>query len=272
MLKKTVTYILLGLAVLLICGYFAAASFLSERGRSEEMCTGISVKILDSALNRFVSPQEIRDIVSSSALSPVGRPRKEISLCDIEHLLDNRSAIKKSEASIASDGILDIRITQRRPLIRLQSGNGAFYIDDTGYIFPWVSTFTSYVPVVSGHIPVQLEEGYRGVPDGSDRRWVEQIIGLAKWLDRNPIWNAQIQQIYVEKNGDIVFYTAVGDQKIIFGAIEDIDYKFAKLRAYYKGIVPKYGWEKYSTVNLKFADQIVCTERNKKDIRNSLEI
>ena len=254
MLKKVVTYILLGLAVLVFCGYFAAASILARKGSREILCTDVSVRILDSAVNRFVSPDDIKDILTSSATSPLGRPRGEINLHDIETLLNSRSAIRKSDASMANDGILDISITQRRPVIRIQTGNGAFYIDDTGYIFPWVSTFTSYVPIVSGHIPVRLEEGYRGVPEKTDRKWVGQIISLAQWLDRHPI------------------YTSVGDQKIIFGAIEDIDYKFAKLNAYYKQIVPAYGWEKYSAVNLKFSDQIVCTERNKKDIIKSTSI
>ena len=224
------------------------------------MCTDVSVRILDSAVNRFVSPGDIRSILTSSAVSPIGRPRDEINLHDIENLLNSRSAIRKSDASLANDGIL------------IQTGSGAFYIDDTGYIFPWVSTFTSYVPIVSGHIPVRLEEGYRGVPEETDRKWVGQIIGLALWLDRHPVWNSLIQQIYVEDNGDIVFYTSVGDQKIIFGAVEDIDYKFAKLNAYYRQIVPAYGWEKYSTVNLKFSDQIVCTARNKKDMIKSTSI
>ena len=117
-----------------------------------------------------------------------------------------------------------------------------------------------------------LRPGYRGVPEETDRKWVGQIISLALWLDRHPVWNSLIQQIYVEENGDIVFYTSVGDQKIIFGAIENIDYKFAKLKAYYKQIVPAYGWERYSVVNLKFSDQIVCTARNKNDIRKSTAI
>ena len=272
MLKKVVTYILMGIAVLIFCGYFAAASILARKGAREVMCTDVSVRILDSAVNRFVSPGDIRSILTSSAVSPIGRPRDEINLHDIENLLNSRSAIRKSDASLANDGILDISITQRRPVIRIQTGSGAFYIDDTGYIFPWVSTFTSYVPIVSGHIPVRLEEGYRGVPEETDRKWVGQIISLALWLDRHPVWNSLIQQIYVEENGDIVFYTSVGDQKIIFGAIENIDYKFAKLKAYYKQIVPAYGWERYSVVNLKFSDQIVCTARNKNDIRKSTAI
>ena len=154
MLKKVATYILLGIAVLIFCGYFAAASILARKGAREVMCTDVSVRILDSAVNRFVSSGDIRSILTSSA-----------------------------DASLANDGILDISITQRRPVIRIQTGSGAFYIDDTGYIFPWVSTFTSYVPIVSGHIPVRLEEGYRGVPEETDRKWVGQIISLALWLD-----------------------------------------------------------------------------------------
>ena len=68
----------------------------------------------------------------------------------------------------------------------------------------------------------------------------------------------------------MVFYTVVGDQKIIFGEIDDFDYKFAKLKAFYTGIVPVYGWERYSAVNLKFSDQIVCTRRHTHDKSNRI--
>lgn len=272
MLKKVITYCLAALAVLLFCGYFAAASFLSSKGRKTELCTGISVRILDSASNRFVSPSDIEEIISSSDVNPLGRPRQEARLTDIENLLESRSAIRHSDVSVSRDGILRVSITQRRPLLRVQTAKGAFYIDDTGYIFPWVSSFTSYVPVVSGHIPVNLEEGYRGVPEKEDRSWIEGMIKLAHYLDRHPVWNAQIQQIDVEENGDITFYTVVGDQKIIFGSTDDIDYKFAKLKTFYRQIVPVYGWERYSAVNLKFSDQIVCTLRDKKEIKKSIRI
>ena len=170
MIKRIVTYCLIAFAVLLFCGYFAAASYLSAQGRKGELCTGISVTILDSAANRFVSPEEIRSIILSSDINPVGRPRTETQLDLIEELLESRSAIRLSDASVSMDGILRVKVTQRRPVLRVQTEKGAFYIDDTGYIFPWVNTFTSYVPVVSGHIPVRLEEGYRGVPEGDDRQ------------------------------------------------------------------------------------------------------
>ena len=272
MLKKIVTYCLTALAAALFCGYFAVASILSDKGRKGELCTGISVTILDSASNRFVSPSEIEAIITSSPVNPIGKPREEAALNGIEELLESRSAIRQSDVSISRDGILKVEITQRRPLLRVQTASGAFYIDDTGYIFPWVSTFTSYVPVVSGHIPVKLEEGYRGIPDQEDRDWIEGMIELANYLDRHPVWTAQIQQIDVEENGDIAFFTVVGDQKIIFGGPENIDYKFAKLKTFYRQIVPVYGWSRYSAVNLKFSDQIICTLRDSKNNKKNIEI
>lgn len=272
MLKKVVTYSLAALAILLFCGYFAAASILSSKGREAEMCTDVKVTVLDSAINRFVSPSEIEAIIASSELNPVGKARKDADLHSIEKLLESRSAIRQSDVSLSRNGTLTVSITQRRPLLRIQSTGGAFYIDDTGYIFPWVGTFTSYVPVVSGHIPVRLKEGYRGTPEDGDKGWVDGMIELAGFLDRHPVWKAQIQQIDVEKNGDIAFYTVVGDQKIIFGGTDNIDYKFAKLKTFYRQIIPVYGWDRYSAVNLKFSDQIICTLRDNRTVEKSIKI
>ena len=96
MLKKVVTYILMGIAVLIFCGYFAAASILARKGAREVMCTDVSVRILDSAVNRFVSPGDIRSILTSSAVSPIGRPRDEINLHDIENLLNSHTDRQRS--------------------------------------------------------------------------------------------------------------------------------------------------------------------------------
>ncbi len=266
MLKKTVTIILWTLTAVIFGCYFYFAFGLSRSGKKQERCTGIKVTILDSAINNFITKSDVEAIIKSSDLNPIGAERRWVALDEIEMLLEHKSAIRKSDAYIGADGLLKVEVTQRRPVLRIQTANGGFYIDDTQYIFPLVESFTSYVPIITGNIPVKLKEGFRGEVSYADKEWIESIIRLGEYLDRHPLWNAQIQQIYVEDNGDFSFYTAVGDQKIIFGAIEDIDYKFAKLKTYYKQIVPVYGWERYDQVNLKFSDQIVCSLRktNKK--------
>ncbi len=270
MLKKIVTISLRTLTIAIFGCYFYFAFELSAKGKKQECCVDIDVTILDSAINNFITKADVENLIKASEINPIGMERRWVALDEIELLLENRSAIRKSDAYIGADGILKVEVTQRRPLLRIQTENGGFYIDDTQYIFPLVESFTSYVPIITGDIPVKLKEGFRGEAGYQDRKWIESVIRLGEYLDRHPIWNAQIQQINVESNGDLTFYTAVGDQKIIFGPIEDIDYKFAKLKTYYKQIVPVYGWERYDQVNLKFSDQIVCTLRKTK--KNSSNI
>lgn len=263
MLKKVITYCLAALAAMIFGAYLFAAARLSNAGRANESCSGISVTILDSMTNRFVSEGEVISIITGSEYNPIGKRRDRADLTALENLLEHRSAIKIAEAYISKNGILKVEITQRRPLLRLQNADGGFYIDDSEFIFPLVSSFTSYVPIVTGHFPLKLSKGYRGNADSDAGKWIEDIIALAGYIDRSPFWNAQIQQIHIEENADVVLYTVVGDQKIIFGKPEDIEYKFAKLKTFYEEIVPIYGWGKYSTVNLKFANQIICTQRKK---------
>jgi cell division protein FtsQ len=87
---------------------------------------------------------------------------------------------------------------------------------------------------------------------------------LGSFLENDPFWNAQIEQIYIDSSGDIILSPRVGDHKIIFGDLKDMGTKFNKLYTFYKNIVPEEGWEKYSTVNLKYKDQIVCKLNKKK--------
>ena len=91
-----------------------------------------------------------------------------------------------------------------------------------------------------------------------DQKISDPMKEAGKFLNENPFWSAMIEQIYVEKNGDIILSPKVGKLKIIFGAPENIEIKFRKLLAFYKNIAPEKGWERYNEVNLKYRGQIVC--------------
>jgi hypothetical protein len=67
------------------------------------------------------------------------------------------------------------------------------------------------------------------------------------------------EQIFIEENKDITLIPRVGNQKILFGSIENKDEKFEKLFLFYTKAMPKVGWDTYSIINLKFKNQIVAT-------------
>ena len=90
---------------------------------------------------------------------------------------------------------------------------------------------------------------------------LEQIYQLARTIDSDEFWKAQIVQIYVNEEMDIELIARVGQHKIILGDIEDLDIKLKKLKMFYDKGLSKTGWNEYSIINLKFKDQIVCTKR-----------
>lgn len=264
MFKTIVKYCGLTLVFIIFGAYFYFASSLKRDGDNKEVCSRIEVTILDSAVNRFVSKKEVKEIISGSVAKPIGVKVRDIRLNDLEETLNKRSAIKKSDVSVTRDGLLSVSITQRRPLLRIECEGGGFYIDESLYIFPLVNSFTSYVPIVTGDIPVTLKKGQRGTLSGKEALWIKNVMILGNYISKNDFWNAQIQQIHFSNNGDIHLFTRVGDQDIIFGTFDETNKKFRKLNAYYQNIVPIYGWEKYSEINLKYEDQIVCKLANNK--------
>ncbi|MEG2849326.1 MAG: hypothetical protein RR880_03735, partial [Bacteroidales bacterium] len=206
MFRKTVIFIGYIILFATLGGYFFFATILEKQGKSKEICNTVKVTLLDSAQNRFVSSHEVIEIINSFMGESVGKRNKEINLNLIEELLNKRSAIKQAQVSLTKDGKMSINITQRRPVLRIQTENGGFYVDDTQYIFPLIEDFTSYVPIVSGYIPFIINAEHRGKALEDDKNWMSHILKMGYFLDENPFWNAQIEQIYVDVNGDILLY------------------------------------------------------------------
>lgn len=266
MLKK----ILISVVVVLVFCAFGAYFFLAQKLYSSNMpaqlCKEVKVTLLDSLQNRFVTSYEVMEILNGFMGESVGKRVEEINLHLTEQLLNERSAIKVSQASITREGVLRIDITQRKPVLRIQTPDGGFYVDESQYIFPLVTSFTSYVPIVSGNIPLEMGAGYRGTVLQGGSEWMDRIMELGNFISMDPFWNSLIEQIYIEKNGDIILSPRIGEHKIIFGYLNDIETKFNKLYTFYKNIAPQKGWDRYSEVCLKYNGQIVCKLKKKRKI------
>ena len=109
-----------------------------------------------------------------------------------------------------------------------------------------------------------IDPSHRGNVEDGAGSWIEQLVEFGRFLNKNQFWNAMIEQIYVDKNGDIILSPKVGNMEIIIGQMNNLEDKFSRLLAFYKNIAPSQGWNKYSTVNLKYKNQIVC-KLNKKN-------
>jgi len=255
---KTKVRILISVAALAalaaLCALIHAGT---ARERALHTCEGIRLEYADEY--RFVTEEDIKGYLDKYYGAYIGQRLDSIALHKVEKILDVQSAVLKTEAYTTDDGMLNIRLTQREPVIRFQKGSHGFYSDVNGFIFPLQENYTRPVPIMDGAVPINYEEGYKGAPESEhERTWLASVISMMDYMGKSRIWAQNIVQMHVEDNGDIVMIPREGKERFIFGNPGDARAKFDRMEDYYRYILPEKGEGFYSTVNVKYDNQIVC--------------
>ncbi|MDR3338532.1 MAG: hypothetical protein LBT25_00305 [Candidatus Symbiothrix sp.] len=246
MLKK----IGITLGIILIAAYMVfAVVYLNPHAEKNTVCEIVQVSVADTLERHYMTEAEIRRMLQNAGLSPVGKRISEINTTAIEDKLAENRLIKRAECYKTIEGTVKIKVYQRIPVLRVFSPNGTYYIDNEGEQMPVPRNFAAYVPVAGGAI----ESKYART----------QLYEFALFLHKDKFWNAQIEQIYVTPNGDVELTPTVGNHQIILGKIADYKENLDKLRLFYEKGLNKVGWNRYSLINLKFKNQVVCTKREK---------
>jgi cell division protein FtsQ len=81
---------------------------------------------------------------------------------------------------------------------------------------------------------------------------------IASYVDKHEFWKAQIEQIFVTRDNEFILIPKVGNHIILFGSAEEVDEKFEKLFVFYKEGLNRVGWNKYSSINIKYKGQVIC--------------
>ena len=91
----------------------------------------------------------------------------------------------------------------------------------------------------------------------------QALVTLANFLDGEKKYRTLVDQIYIERDGNIMMVPKLGDHIIELGTTDDLDTKFSNLLAFYRRGMPRAGWNTYSKVSLKYRGQVVCTKETK---------
>jgi cell division protein FtsQ len=241
MIKNIFLFAAAGL--LLVYMTFAVA-YMNPRAGKNVNCENLLVNVVDTLERHYISNDEIENILKNAGLSPVGKNISDINTAAIEEKLLGNKLIKKAECYKTVDGTVRIKIYQRIPVLRIFSNKGNYYVDNEGERMPIPRNFAAYVPVASGYIENEYAQ--------------TKLYEFALFLQKDKFWNSQIEQIYIDQNGDVELTPRVGSHQIILGKIEDYRKNLAKLRLFYEKGLNKMGWNRYSIINLKYDGQVVC--------------
>lgn len=252
---------------------------------------GVNILIDRSHNNYFILENDIKNTLKNLGYTLTDSDK--VSLIDvrkIEDFLKDNPFVQEANVYTTINGVLKVELIQRKPILRIFNTKGeSFYLDQFGKIMPLSFSYAARVLVANGAIDVDYYNLYRisknkewsidkfqeGLLKASSKfanlspnqadsvQMLKQYIDLyemAKFITEDEFWNAQVSQLFVNNDKEFELIPRVGNHEIIFGEADKIPFKFQKLMVFYKKALPKTGWNEYSTINLKFKNQIVCTK------------
>lgn len=242
----------------LLAGLIVCLGFV---GRKEDQltCKSLDITIEDDPDNFFVQAEDVRQLIHERGDSVIHQPVSTLNVPELEAVLNSHAAIAKAEVYITIDGKFNVKIKQRKPIIRIiDKYNDSYYIDTEGRFMPLSDKYTAKVLVANGN----FREPYHPDYMNKDSSIVADLFKLARYITADEFWKAQVEQIYVNADKEIELVPRVGNHRIILGDVSLLDEKFKKLLIFYKqALNPTGWWNNYSVINLKFKNQVVCTKR-----------
>ena len=245
MLKK----ILLTIVLLLITAYLLVAITAFNQKPAGATCTDIELVIKDTAYAGFVTTKEIAAILTKKKLNPVGKNMDEIRTAELEEALATQPLIDRVECYKTPSHKICVEVTQRIPILHVINSRGEnYYLDNKGTVMPSDAKCTALVPLATGSIDKTFA--------------VSGLYPFGMYLQNDPFWEAQIEQIHVLPDRSIELVPRVGDHIIYLGKAEDYERKLSRVKEFYRKALNKVGWNKYERINVEFSNQIICTRRD----------
>lgn len=219
------------------------------------------VKIIIPGNQNFVESDEIGNILLEDGGPLAGRMLSRINIHRLENLLKANPFVEFAKVYADMDGTISVNIKQREPLLRVINMAGKdFYVDKNGLKIPTSENFTARVLVANGFIA----EGFSGKTDTLRTALATDLFKTAQFIQNDSLWASQIEQLYVNDDGIIELIPRVGKQRIVLGNADSLQKKFGNLLAFYKEAIPRLGWDTYKTINISYANQVVC-QKNETD-------
>lgn len=245
------------LYLIIMPAYMASSS-------NSKPCSGIVINITDSADYHFVTKRQLTNLVYGNSSRIVGKTLKDISISHIESRISVLHELRTAEVYTTIDGAIHVYADQRTPIMRvLPNDGGDYFVDNYGYVFRRRNLYTPRLHIVEGNVTVTsaMLDSLSVLDTCIKHSVLKDMFSFVKYINDDSFWSAQIDQIYVDGNDEIDLIPRVGNHTVHLGTFENYKGKLRNLAAFYDQVLPEVGWNKYSTINLEYKDQIVCKKR-----------
>ena len=152
-------------------------------------------------------------------------------------------AVRNVEVYPGLNRVLQVRVTQRRPVARWHRGGSKvdLYIDEAGETMPLSPVFTARLPIVFADSESEANRGFA---------YLEQLV-------KEPKWRALTEGIVVRGEG-VELIPRLGGARIELGDLAQLPLQLHHLDAFYREMIARGNLNDYKKISLKYEGQIVA--------------
>ena len=232
------------------------------RKEDKQKCKGVFITINGVSNNFFVDKQDIMQAINEYIDgSPVGKPVSILNLRALENDLQKNTWVKKAQLFFDNNTKLQVIITEREPVARVFSTTGTtFYIDSSIAMLPLSDKFSARLPVFTGFPSDKM------VLRRADSALLREVYQVSMAIQQDSFLMAMLDQVDITAQRTFEVMPKIGNTIIALGNGKNAAEKFEKLKLFYKEVITKAGWNKYSMVDVQYKGQIVARIKDRKEI------
>ena len=239
----------------------------ANRKKKEHVCKGVAVGIKGSGEKFFIEGSDIRKQLEKASGGPLtGRSLAAISLVSLEKYLEKNEWIRDAELYFDREDVLHVSVNEREPVARVfTTGGASFYLDSSGHQMPLLDRASIRVPVITGYTNAKKLSA-------KDSALLSDVKKVVKFVAADLFWNAQIGQIDITEDGKFELIPVIGDHIIKIGNAENIEAKMKRLFLFYKQVMTKTGFNKYSVVDVQYEGQVIGVNKGTASAVDSIQL
>lgn len=236
--------------------------------RRNSTVRGLEVVVNYGGCDTLVTAQTIEQLVMTDNPTLLSQIVKDVDTRAIQEQVLTSPFVERCQTYVSILGNVVVKPQQRKPIMHVYYGGKEFYVDNLGQYLPLSKEGRAHVMVVNGRfhqpdtvVSPRTNLAELAVDSLGDDYDISHIWQVAHFMDQEE-YLSMFDQIYLNQEGDLILTPKLGTHVVNIGNSEELETKFSHLMALYKQALPRVGWNRYSMVNLKFKDQVVCQKRN----------
>lgn len=242
MLKKILKYII---AAAIAC-YLIFALFIVPSRKDNDKCKEVAIKISDNTLGTITN-EDIVAMLQEEGLYPQDKVMDSVNCHDIEDFINAMTIVKECQVYKTNGKRVKVDVICREPVLKVyDNGGNTYYVDIEGEKIYDIKK-PLLLPVASGEIDESMIK--------------EELLSIVSAIAHDPFWLAQIEQIYFNDKKEAIITPRMGNHVIELGNLKNIEEKLENIKVFYTKGLNIVGWNKYSKLNIKISNKVICTEK-----------